>query len=188
MNQILANSSLDTALTEMREQYVARNPASLAAHVEAAAAMPGGNTRSVLFHAPFPLTMVRGEACRLWDADGHEYVDMLGEYTAGLYGHSNPIIRDAIDTALDAGWNMGGHGKMEARLARTICERFPSLDLVRLHQFRHRGQPHGHRHRCCHDRPKARAGVRRRLSWRHSLFRRWRHPDQRAASMGVGAL
>jgi glutamate-1-semialdehyde 2,1-aminomutase len=132
MNQILTNSSLDTALTEVREHYIARNPASLAAHVEAVAAMPGGNTRSVLFHAPFPLTMVRGESCRLWDADGHEYVDMLGEYTAGLYGHSNPIIRDAIDTALDAGWNMGGHGKMEARLARTICERFPSLDLVRF--------------------------------------------------------
>ncbi len=132
MTQKLANSSLAAALAEMREQYVARNPASLAAHVEAAAAMPGGNTRSVLFHAPFPLTMVRGESCRLWDADGHEYVDMLGEYTAGLYGHSNPIIRDAIDTALDAGWNMGGHGTMEARLARTLCDRFPSLDLVRF--------------------------------------------------------
>ncbi len=132
MNQSLANSSLAAALAEMREHYVTRNPASLAAHVEAAAAMPGGNTRSVLFHAPFPLTMVRGESCRLWDADGHDYVDMLGEYTAGLYGHSNPIIRDAIDTALDAGWNMGGHGKMEARLARTLCDRFPSLDLVRF--------------------------------------------------------
>ncbi len=132
MTQTLANSSLDTALTEVREQYVARNPASLAAHVEAVAAMPGGNTRTVLFYAPFPLTMVRGESCRLWDADGHGYVDLLGEYTAGLYGHSNPIIRDAIDTALDAGWNMGGHGKMEARLARTICDRFPSLDLVRF--------------------------------------------------------
>ena len=94
--------------------------------------MPGGNTRSVLFHAPFPLTMVRGEGCRLWDADGHAYVDMLGEYTAGLYGHSNPIIRDAIDTALDGGWNLGGHGVMEARLARTICARFPSIDLVRF--------------------------------------------------------
>ena len=97
MQQTLANITLDAALAEARERFVAANPASLAAHVEAAAAMPGGNTRSVLFYTPFPLTMARGAGCRLWDADGHEYLDLLGEYTAGLYGHSNPVIRAAID-------------------------------------------------------------------------------------------
>jgi glutamate-1-semialdehyde 2,1-aminomutase len=55
--------------------------------------MPGGNTRSVLFQAPFPLTMVRGEGCWLWDADGHRLLDGLGEFTAGLYGHSAAPIR-----------------------------------------------------------------------------------------------
>ena len=128
----LANSSVASALGEARERYVARNPASRAAHTAAEAVMPGGNTRSVLFHAPFPLTMARGAGCRLWDADGHEYVDLLGEYTAGLYGHSNAVIRAALDAALDGGWNLGGHGVMEARLARAICDRFPSIDLVRF--------------------------------------------------------
>ena len=132
MSQTLVNTSEAALLAEARERFVARNPSSFAAHVEAAAVMPGGNTRTVLFHTPFPLTMARGEGCRLWDADGHEYVDMLGEYTAGLYGHSNPVIRAAIDTALDGGWNLGGHGVMEARLAALICERFPSIDLVRF--------------------------------------------------------
>ncbi len=114
MGATLTNISLDALLSDARERYVAANPRSLAAHVEAAAALPGGNTRSVLFHAPFPLTMARGEGCRLWDADGHEYTDLLGEYTAGLYGHSNPVIRAAVDAALDGGWNLGGHGVMEA--------------------------------------------------------------------------
>jgi glutamate-1-semialdehyde 2,1-aminomutase len=132
MQTTLANASVDALLATARERYVTANPASLAAHVEAAAVMPGGNTRTVLFHTPFPLTMARGEGCRLWDADGHEYVDLLGEYTAGLYGHSNPVIRAAIDGALDGGWNLGGHGVMEARLAALICQRFPSIDLVRF--------------------------------------------------------
>ena len=132
MDTLLANVTLQAALIEARERYVAANPASLAAHVEAAAAMPGGNTRTVLFHSPFPLTMARGQGCRLWDVDGHEYVDLLGEYTAGLYGHSNPVIRAAIDDALDRGWNLGAHGAMEARLARLITDRFPSIDLVRF--------------------------------------------------------
>ncbi len=132
MDTLLANVTLQAALIEARERYVAANPASLAAHVEAAAAMPGGNTRTVLFHSPFPLTMARGQGCRLWDVDGHEYLDLLGEYSAGLYGHSNPTIRAAIDDALDRGWNLGAHGAMEARLARLIVDRFPSIDLVRF--------------------------------------------------------
>ena len=132
MSETLPNATLDAALAEAREAYVARNPASLAAHVEATASLPGGNTRSILFHDPFPLLMARGEGCRLWDADGHRYVDLLGEYTAGLYGHSNPVIRAALDRALDKGWNLGGHGAMEGKLARLVCERFPSVELVRF--------------------------------------------------------
>jgi glutamate-1-semialdehyde 2,1-aminomutase len=132
MSETRPNSTAAAALAEARERFVVANPKSLAAHVEAAAAMPGGNTRSVLFYPPFPLAMVRGEGCRLWDADGHTYVDLLGEYTAGLYGHSHPIIRSALDTALDSGWNMGAHGLNEARLARVICDRFPGIDLVRF--------------------------------------------------------
>jgi glutamate-1-semialdehyde 2,1-aminomutase len=132
MDATFANSTVDAALAEARERYVGANPASLAAYVEAIAAMPGGNTRTVLFHTPFPLAMARGQGCRLWDVDGHEYVDLLGEYTAGLYGHSHPVIRAALDAALDRGWNLGAHGTMEARLARLIADRFPGIDLVRF--------------------------------------------------------
>ena len=132
MSETRPNISLQAALSESRERYVAANPASLAAHVEATAAMPGGNTRTVLFHLPYPLAMARGDKARLWDLDGHEYIDLLGEYTAGLYGHSNPIIRAAIDGALDRGWNLGGHGVMEAKLSRVIADRFPSIDLLRF--------------------------------------------------------
>jgi len=129
----LANApTLDSSVSAARERYIARNPASLAQHVEATAVLPGGNTRTVLFHEPFPLVMTRGEGCRLWDADGHAYVDLLGEYTAGLYGHSNPVIRRALDRALDGGWNLGAHGVAEARLARLVVNRFPSIELVRF--------------------------------------------------------
>lgn len=129
----LANApTLESSVSAARERYIARNPASLAQHVEASAALPGGNTRTVLFHEPFPLVMARGAGCRLWDIDGHEYVDLLGEFTAGLYGHSNPVIRSALDHALDSGWNLGAHGRAEAQLARLVVGRFPSIDLVRF--------------------------------------------------------
>jgi len=128
----LVNSDLQSALAEVRQAYTDRNPKSLARQNEAAEAMPGGNTRTTLHNAPFPLTVVRGEGCRLWDADGHEYIDVLGEYTAGIYGHSHPVIRAAIDKALNHGWNYAGRNPHEARLAKLIVDRIPSIELVRF--------------------------------------------------------
>ena len=127
-----ANIDVAAALAEAQEEYRQRNPRSLAQYEEACAALPGGNTRSAIFVEPFPLTMVRGEGSRLWDLDGHEYVDFLSEFTAGLYGHSHPLIRRAIDQALDGGWNMGAQGPAEARFAAAVCARFPSIELVRF--------------------------------------------------------
>jgi glutamate-1-semialdehyde 2,1-aminomutase len=128
----LVNSDLQSALAEARQAYIDRNPKSLVRQHEAVEAMPGGNTRTTLHNAPFPLTVVRGEGCRLWDVDGHEYIDVLGEYTAGIYGHSHPVIRAAIDKALNHGWNYAGRNPHEAKLAKLIVDRIPSIDLVRF--------------------------------------------------------
>ena len=125
------NADIDAALTEAKESYVARNPKSLARYIEAVTVMPGGNTRTVLHYAPFPLAMARASGCRLWDLDGHEFVDFLGEYTAGIYGHSHPVIRAALNKALDGGINFGASNLQEARFARAVCERF-GLERVRF--------------------------------------------------------
>jgi glutamate-1-semialdehyde 2,1-aminomutase len=115
-----------------RERYVERNPESKRLHEERARYLPGGNTRSVLHVPPFPLTIVRAEGARIWDADGHDYLDFLGEYTAGLYGHSHPVILEAIREALADGIVLGAPNRYETQLARAICERFPSVELVRF--------------------------------------------------------
>jgi glutamate-1-semialdehyde 2,1-aminomutase len=128
----MINIDIEAALAEAEELYRARNPKSLAQHRQACGAMPGGNTRSAIHVDPFPLTMARGEGARLWDIDGHEYVDFLSEFTAGIYGHSHPRIREAIDAALDGGLNFGAHNALEARFAAAICARFPSIELVRF--------------------------------------------------------
>ena len=127
----LRNADIDAALNEAKEVYVARNPKSLARYVEATAVMLGGNTRTVLHYAPFPLAMERAAGCRLWDLDGHEFVDFLGEYTAGIFGHSHPVIRAALNKALDGGINYGASNIVEARFARAVCERF-GLERVRF--------------------------------------------------------
>ncbi len=123
---------LDEMLRAARVRYVDHHPESARSFEISTEYMPGGNTRTVLFHRPFPLRIVSAEGCRITDADGYEYVNLLGEYTAGLFGHNHPEIRSAIDDALDSGVNLSGHTANEIRLAELVCARFPSIDKVRF--------------------------------------------------------
>ncbi len=127
-----ANADIESALAEARTDFIRQNPKSQKLHEEACESLPGGNTRTVLFYGPFPVTMVKAEGANLWDADGRKYVDFLNEYTAGIYGHSHPVIRKAIDQALDEGINRGAHNQLEGRLASIIVARFPSIELTRF--------------------------------------------------------
>src|SRR5262247_4740927 len=126
------NSDLDSALAEARERYSAARPASDRIHRQARTVLPGGNTRSVLFYTPFPSAMARGEGCYLEDVDNHRYIDFCGEYTAGLFGHSEPRIKAALHAAIDRGLNLAAVGERESQLAALLCARFPALERVRF--------------------------------------------------------
>jgi glutamate-1-semialdehyde 2,1-aminomutase len=124
--------ALKLAIEDARERYAALNPLSNAAEKKALKYLPGGNTRSVLHFEPFPLTMVSGEGAELTDLDGHRYVDFVGEYSAGLFGHSDPRIKAAINEALETGIAMGAPMEYERTLAALLCERYPALEQVRF--------------------------------------------------------
>ena len=93
MSTLLSNADLETSYAEAEEKFKHRNPKSAAMHASAAEVMPGGNTRTVLHYAPYPLTFSKGEGAHLYDADGHKLVDFLGEYTACLL-YTSPSPRD----------------------------------------------------------------------------------------------
>jgi glutamate-1-semialdehyde 2,1-aminomutase len=123
---------IEKALADAIARYEARNPASAQRAERASRVLPGGNTRSILHFDPFPLSFARGEGPYLWSLDGDRYTDFLGEFTAGLYGHSEPAILDAIRAALDRGLSYGGHNELEHQLAELLCARFPAMELVRF--------------------------------------------------------
>ncbi|MBV8343045.1 MAG: aminotransferase class III-fold pyridoxal phosphate-dependent enzyme [Gammaproteobacteria bacterium] len=127
-----AKEGLELALQAAHADYIAANPLSAECHRRRLARMPGGNTRTVLHYPPFPLTFTRGEGATLWSADGARYRDFLGEFTAGLYGHSDPRIRRSLADTLEQGISFGGSNLHEDRLAALLAERFPSLELLRF--------------------------------------------------------
>jgi acetylornithine/N-succinyldiaminopimelate aminotransferase len=47
-------------------------------------------------YARFPVEFVRGEGARLWDADGHEYLDCLTGISVSSVGHCHPKVVAAV--------------------------------------------------------------------------------------------
>ncbi|WP_119268842.1 aspartate aminotransferase family protein [Taklimakanibacter deserti] len=122
---------IDAALAKASERFLAARPKTRALQDEAKTVMPGGNTRTVLFTAPIPIRIAKADGAVLTDVDGHSYVDLLGEYSAGLYGHSHPRIASAVGDALTMGINIGAHHGLEVQFAKAVTRRF-GLDLVRF--------------------------------------------------------
>jgi len=123
---------IDEALAAAERRYVERRPRTRALHERASDVLPGGNTRTVLYHAPFPIRVVDAWDSCLRDVDGHEYVDLLGNFSAGLFGHTNPAIAEAVTTAMTAGIGPGAHTAAEISMAEAICKRFPTIERVRF--------------------------------------------------------
>ena len=161
---MLATGDLVGRLAEAESRYVESNPESRRLHEQRVRFMPGGNTRTTIHQPPFPLTIVRGEGARITDADGHEYVDFLGEYTAGLYGHSHPVIVAAIRDALADGIVLGAPNRYEAALAEAVVHALP-VDRPRpLLQLRDGGEPARALARARGHRALRRARLRRRAT------------------------
>ena len=139
--------TLEDAVHEAVDAYIAGNPKSFERNESASRSMPGGNTRTVLFHPPFPLAFESGAGARLTSLDGREYVDMLGEYTAGLFGHSDPRILAALHTTLGRGISFGRQrGLLPLGITtRSLADLLQQHFVTRFVVVRHRQRSGVHR-------------------------------------------
>src|SRR2546430_5999690 len=112
--------------------YRETTPRSRGLHEKAVRVMPGGTTRTTTYLDPYPLYIERGEGCRVWDADGTERIDMLGNYTAMMVGHAHPKVVEAIARQAARGTGFAAANPIEVELATLLCDRVPSLDAVRF--------------------------------------------------------
>jgi glutamate-1-semialdehyde 2,1-aminomutase len=113
-------------------RYRERTPGSRAAHEKARAVMPGGDTRTVAFHPPYPITVERGSGCIITDVDGNEYIDVLNNYTSLIHGHAHPAINEAVSDQIQRGTNFAAAIASQTRLAAILVDRVESVDKVRF--------------------------------------------------------
>jgi len=81
---------------------------------------------------PFPLYAVRGEGCRVWDADGVERIDCINNFTAMIHGYAHPTVNNVVREQLGLGTCFGLPTESEIELAELLCERLPSVEQVRF--------------------------------------------------------
>jgi glutamate-1-semialdehyde 2,1-aminomutase len=85
--------------------------------------------KSVGVDPPF---IERAEGCRLWDADGREFVDYVCSWGPMILGHGHPSVVKALEAQLPRGTSYGAPTELEIEMARTIAEMVPSIDMVRM--------------------------------------------------------
>jgi glutamate-1-semialdehyde 2,1-aminomutase len=112
--------------------YLDRNRRSADLYARAERVLPGGNSRTTVFFAPYPFYPVRGEGFRVWDADGNVRVDFLNNYTSLILGHAHPRVVAAIAEAAARGASFAAPTEYEIRLAEELCRRVKSVERVRF--------------------------------------------------------
>ena len=73
----------------------------------ALSSLPGGNTRTTVYMRPYPIYAARGEGCRVWDVDGHEFIDCINNFTSLIHGHAHPLFNEEFTRQLELGSVLG---------------------------------------------------------------------------------
>ncbi len=70
-----------------------------------------------------PLALVRGQGCRVWDADGKEYLDFFASTVVASLGHAHPAVTRAIIEQAGKILHVSNlhHSEPQARLAELLC-------------------------------------------------------------------
>jgi len=113
---------------ELRVRY--RQSAEL--HCRARAVIPGGihlSGRPLVDGKTTPMYFQRGKGCRLWDADGHEYIDYLMAFGAQLLGYAHPLVDQAVAEQSTRGQLLSLNHQLHIEFIETLLPLFPGAEM-----------------------------------------------------------
>ncbi|MCC6442200.1 MAG: aminotransferase class III-fold pyridoxal phosphate-dependent enzyme [Armatimonadetes bacterium] len=98
-------------------------------------AIPWGSStcsKAPRFAPEEPGVIVRGKGCRVWDADGREYIDYRNSLGPVTLGYGFPTVDNAIREQLDQGIIFGHPHPLEAEVAEMACQMIPCAEQARF--------------------------------------------------------
>jgi glutamate-1-semialdehyde 2,1-aminomutase len=99
---------------------------------EAKKYLPGGDSRNSIFWAPYPIFIDQASGCHVIDSDGTDRLDFIGTMTTLILGHGPKPVLDAVNAQMSRGVVYNAPNAHQIRLAKLLCERIPSFDMVRF--------------------------------------------------------
>ncbi|HEY0190349.1 MAG TPA: glutamate-1-semialdehyde 2,1-aminomutase [Kofleriaceae bacterium] len=100
----------------------------------ARAVIPGGvnsPVRACRSVGADPVFIASGRGGRVTDADGNEYLDLIGSWGPLILGHCHPEIMATIQGALAHGTTFGAPTEVEVEFAEALRAAVPSMEMVR---------------------------------------------------------
>jgi glutamate-1-semialdehyde 2,1-aminomutase len=111
-------------IAEQERLFVARQPQSGRLAETALRSLAGGVTSSWQITAPQPVWLSHGRGSKIYDVDGHEYVDLHGGYGAVLAGHAHPAIVAALTRQAARGTHFAQPTRDAVVVAGELARRF----------------------------------------------------------------
>ena len=79
-----------------------------------------------------PRFIKKAKGSHIFDVDGNEYIDFIDSWGPCILGHDHPAIREAVVKAAENGLSFGCATEIEVEMAEFICERIPSIEMIRM--------------------------------------------------------
>ena len=112
--------------------YAKSDSASVRLFERAQACLPGGNSRTTVFTAPYPIYAAEGQGCWVTDVDGERRLDLINNYTSLMHGHAHAAVVEAATRRLARGASFAMPTPEEIDLAELIVDRVAGVERVRF--------------------------------------------------------
>ncbi|BCI91364.1 hypothetical protein NIIDMKKI_65700 [Mycobacterium kansasii] len=117
------------------DQATAQTHVSAQLFADACTVIPGGvnsPVRAFTAVGGTPRFITEAHGCRLTDADGNHYVDLVCSWGPMILGHAHPAVVDAVAAAAANGLSFGAPTPAETDLAAEIITRVAPVERIRL--------------------------------------------------------
>src|SRR5690625_7552283 len=102
---------------------------------EAVTLMPGGVNSPVRAFKNVeldPIYMDSGKGSKIYDVEGHEYIDYVLSWGPLILGHAHEKVVSRLKEVMEKGTSFGANTAYENELAKLVIERVPSIEMIRM--------------------------------------------------------
>lgn len=129
---MIQNTASSPGFLSREAELASRYAKSAELYARAKRVIPGGihlSGRPLVDDTTTPMYFERGRGCRIWDVDGHEYVDYLMAFGAHLLGYAHEEVDLAADEQGKKGRLLSLNHRLHGEFIEALLPRFQGAEM-----------------------------------------------------------